>query len=190
MIDRNPASEASSGRRRFLTVAAGAAAIVLGRGRAGWADAPAASGRRSLSFFNTHTGESVSAVYWADGEYRAEGLAAIDRVLRDHRTGAVRPIDRRLLDVLYALRRDIGTSAPFHVISCYRSPQSNDALRRAGRAVAEHSLHMEGKAADIRVPGVTLDDLHRAAVARRAGGVGYYSGPSFVHVDVGSVRYW
>jgi uncharacterized protein YcbK (DUF882 family) len=190
MIDRNPASEPPLGRRRFLTVAAGAAGSVLVGSRAAWADAPAASGRRSLSLFNTHTGESVSAVYWADGEYRAEGLAAIDRVLRDHRTGAVRPIDRRLLDVLHALRDDIGTSAPFHVISCYRSPQSNEALRRAGRAVAEHSLHMEGKAADIRVPGVTLDVLHRAAVARRAGGVGYYSGPSFVHVDVGSVRYW
>jgi uncharacterized protein YcbK (DUF882 family) len=190
MIDRDPAPEPPRGRRRFLTVAAAAAGSLLVDSRAGWADAPAASGRRSLSLFNTHTGESVSAVYWADGEYRAEGLAAIDRVLRDHRTGAVRPIDRRLLDVLHALRDDIGTSAPFHVISCYRSPQSNDALRRAGRAVAEHSLHMEGKAADIRVPGVTLDDLHRAAVARRAGGVGYYSGPSFVHVDVGSVRYW
>ena len=190
MTDRDPVFAPPFGRRRFLTTAAGAAASLLVVGRAGWADAPAASGRRSLSFLNTHTGESVSAVYWADGAYRAEGLAEIDRVLRDHRTGAVRAIDRRLLDVLHALRRDIGTSAPFHVISCYRSPQSNDALRRAGRAVAEHSLHMEGKAADIRVPGVALDDLHRAAVARRAGGVGYFSGPSFVHVDVGSVRYW
>lgn len=192
MTDRDPVLAPPFGRRRFLTTAAGAAASLLVAGRAGWADAPApaASGRRSLSFLNTHTGESVSAVYWADGEYRADGLAAIDRVLRDHRTGAIRPIDRRLLDVLHALGRDIGTSAPFNVISCYRSPQSNAALRRAGRAVAEHSLHMEGKAADIRVPGVTLDDLHRAAVARRAGGVGYYSGPSFVHVDVGRVRYW
>jgi uncharacterized protein YcbK (DUF882 family) len=183
------------GRRLFLATAAGAAASLLA-GRTASADAPAASpeimgrGARSLSLLNTHTGESVSAVYWADGEYRAEGLAAIDRVLRDHRTGLVRPIDRRLLDVLSALRQDVGTRAPFHVISCYRSPQSNAALRRAGRAVAEHSLHMEGKAADIRVPGVPLEELHRAAVARRAGGVGYYSGPSFVHVDVGRVRYW
>src|ERR1043165_3750425 len=135
MIDRDAIAEPIPGRRRFLTLATGAAALVLGRGRAAWADAPAASGRRSLSLFNTHTGESVSAVYWADGEYRPDGLAAIDRVLRDHRTGAGRPIDRRLLDVLHALRDDIGASAPFHVISCYRSPQSNEALRRAGRAV-------------------------------------------------------
>jgi uncharacterized protein YcbK (DUF882 family) len=192
MTDRDPVFAPPSGRRRFLTTAAGAAASLLVAGRAGWADAPApaASGRRSLSFLNTHTGESVSAVYWADGEYRADGLAAIDRVLRDHRTGDVRSIDHHLLDVLHALRRDIGTSAPFNVISCYRSPKSNAALRSAGRAVAEHSLHMEGKAADIRLPGVALDDLHRAAVGLHAGGVGYYSGPSFVHVDVGRVRYW
>ena len=192
MTDRDPVLAPPFGRRQFLTTAAAVAASLLVRGRAGWADAPATitSGRRALSFLNTHTGESVSTVYWADGEYRADGLAAIDRVLRDHRTGAVRPIDRRLLDVLHALRRDIGTSAPFNVISCYRSPQSNAALRRAGRAVAEHSLHMEGKAADIRLPGVALDDLHRAAVGLKAGGVGYYSGPSFVHVDVGRVRYW
>jgi len=183
-------SGSSIGRRRFLTTAAGAAAAVLVGGRSAWPDAPAATGERSLSFVNTHTGESVSAVYWADDEYKAEGLAAINRVLRDHRTGDIRAIDRRLLEVLHALRRDVGASAPFHVISCYRSPKTNALLRSNGRAVAEHSLHMEGKAMDIRVPGVLLDDLHRAAVARRAGGVGYYSGPSFVHVDVGRVRYW
>jgi uncharacterized protein YcbK (DUF882 family) len=189
MSDRDVLTPPSR-RRQFLTTAAGAAALLLLRGRSGWADAPATNGRRALAFLNTHTGESVSAVYWADGDYRAEGLAAIDRVLRDHRTGAIRPIDRRLLDMLHALRRDIGTSAPFNVISCYRSPRSNAALRQAGRAVAENSLHMEGKAADVRLPGVALADLHRAAVGLRAGGVGYYAGPSFVHVDVGRVRYW
>jgi uncharacterized protein YcbK (DUF882 family) len=99
-------------------------------------------------------------------------------------------VDRGLLDVLHALRLDLGTTAPFHVISCYRSSKTNAALRANGRAVAERSLHMLGKAADVRIPGVSLDDLHRAAVARKAGGVGYYSGPSFVHVDVGRVRYW
>jgi len=129
-------------------------------------------------------------MYWADGEYRPEGLAAINRVLRDHRTGGIKPIDCRLLDVLHLLRKDLGTTAPFHVISCYRSPNTNAGLRARGRAVAEKSLHMEGKAADVRLPGVPLDDLHRAAVARKAGGVGYYSGPSFVHVDVGRIRYW
>ena len=179
-----------AGRRRFLSLAGLAGASLLVGGRSAFADAMPA-GRRTLSFVNTHTAERVTeAVYWADGRYVADGLAAIDRVLRDHRTGEVITIDRGLLDVLHALRLDLGTRKPFHVISCYRSPKTNAGLRAAGRAVAEKSLHMLGKAADVRIPGVALDDLHRAAVARKAGGVGYYSGPSFVHVDVGRIRYW
>jgi uncharacterized protein YcbK (DUF882 family) len=175
------------GRRQFLSAAGLAGAWWL-LGRPAFADAQLSP--RSLSFLNTHTAEKVTAVYWADGVYQPEGLAAINHVLRDHRTGGIKPIDCRLLDVLHLLRKDLGTTAPFHVISCYRSPNTNAGLRARGRAVAEKSLHMEGKAADVRLPGVSLDDLHRAAVARKAGGVGYYSGPSFVHVDVGRIRYW
>jgi uncharacterized protein YcbK (DUF882 family) len=181
-------SSPDHGRRRFLR-AAGLAGAALLLGRSALADLMARD-RRSLSFLNTHTGERVSGVYWADGRYLPDALACIDRVLRDHRTGDVIAVDRQLLDVLHALRLDLGTSAPFHVISCYRSPKTNGKLRAAGRAVAENSLHMQGKAMDVRLPGVALDDLHRAAVARKAGGVGYYSGPKFVHVDVGRVRYW
>jgi uncharacterized protein YcbK (DUF882 family) len=175
-------------RRRFLarTGLAGASVVL---GRSALADVMPPS-PRSLAFLNTHTGETVSATYWAAGRYVPDALAAIDRVLRDHRTGDVIEVDRRLLDVLHALRLDLGTQAPFHVISCYRSPKTNATVRAAGRAVAENSLHMLGKACDVRVPGVALDDLHRAAVARKAGGVGYYAGPSFVHVDVGRIRYW
>jgi len=181
-------SGCSTSRRCFLSSAALAGAGLL-FSKPAFADfMPGTS--RALSFLNTHTGEKVSAVYWADGAYRPDGLAAINRVLRDHRTGLVKDIDRRLLDVLHSLRLDLGTSAPYHVISCYRAPQSNALLRRLGRAVAEKSLHMEGKAADVRLPGVKLDLLHKAAVARKAGGVGYYAGPSFVHVDVGRIRYW
>lgn len=176
------------GRRQFLSAAGLASAWwLLGRPASA---AVQPHSPRSLSFLNTHTGEKVSAVYWADGDYQPEGLAAINRVLRDHRTGGVKAIDRRLLDVLHLLRNDLGTTVPFHVISCYRSPATNAGLRARGRAVAGKSLHMEGKAADVRLPGVALDHLHRAAVARKAGGVGYYSGPSFVHVDVGRIRYW
>ena len=175
-------------RREFLTAAglAGTGLLLPPSTFADYMPGPA----RSLAFVNTHTGEKVDAVYWADGHYDTGALAAIDHVLRDHRTGLVKTIDRRLLDVLHGLRADLGTRAPFQVISCYRSPATNAGLRARGRAVAEKSLHMEGKAADVRLPGVSIDDLHRAAVARKAGGVGYYSGPKFVHVDVGRIRYW
>lgn len=175
-------------RREFLTAAglAGTGLLLAPSAFADYMPGPA----RALAFVNTHTGEKVDTVYWADGRYDVDALAAIDRVLRDHRTGLVKTIDRRLLDVLHGLRADLGTRAPFQVISCYRSPATNAGLRARGRAVAEKSLHMEGKAADVRLPGVSIDDLHRAAVARKAGGVGYYSGPKFVHVDVGRIRYW
>ncbi|PYQ49160.1 MAG: Twin-arginine translocation pathway signal [Acidobacteria bacterium] len=146
MFDRDRSVPDPSGRRLFLTAAAGAAASLL-VGRPSAADAPFTARReRSLSFFNTHTGESVSAVYWADGSYREEALTAFNRVLRDHRTGGLHAVDTRLLDLLHTLRGDLGTHSPFHVISCYRSPATNASLRSRGHAVAEHSLHMETRA--------------------------------------------
>ena len=148
------------------------------------------SPERSLSFYNTHTGEELEVVYWSRGRYRKQGLAEIDRVLRDHRTGEVKAIDTRLLDLTHALGERLGNRGPFHVISGYRSPRTNTLLRAGSKGVASRSLHLQGKALDIRIPGTDLPVLHRAAVALKGGGVGYYPGPEFVHIDVGRVRYW
>jgi uncharacterized protein YcbK (DUF882 family) len=155
--------------------------------------AAALADSRELSFFNTHTAERLTCQYCCAGQYEPEALAAINHILRDHRTDEVKPIDVRLLDLLHRLGASIDASNPFHVISGFRSPATNALLRAAGGAhsgVASHSLHMEGKAIDIRVPGVALEQLRRAAVALEGGGVGYYPDPDFVHVDVGRVRYW
>lgn len=147
---------------------------------------------RRLWFYNTHTTEAVDAVYWAEGRYVPEGLRLIDRVMRDHRTGAIRPMDRRLLDLLFALRTRLGTRQPFEIISGFRSPESNAYLRglSAASGVAEQSQHMLGRATDIRVPGVALDTLRALALAMKKGGVGFYPSSNFVHVDVGRVRRW
>lgn len=145
---------------------------------------------RTLAFYNTHTGEELDAVYWSRGKYRKQALADIDHILRDHRTGEVKSIDTRLLDLVHALGKAIGTRGPFHVISGYRSPKTNALLRAGGNGVASKSLHLQGKALDIRMPGCDLNRLRRAAVALKGGGVGYYPGPNFVHIDVGRVRYW
>lgn len=172
-------------RRRFLAGSCAAlAGIFLAR------DARASVAPRRLSFVNTHTGESLSAVYWAEGRYEPEALREIDHVLRDHRAGAVRAIDRDLLDVLAALRDRLATREPFHVISCYRTPQTNAMLRERSGRVASHSLHVDGRAIDVRLPGTPLPVLHRAAKALQRGGVGYYAKSDFVHVDTGRVRYW
>ena len=183
------------GRRRFLAL--GAAAIplpFLGRLSAfassrSFADILPPD--RSLSFYNTHTGESATVEYCHAGRLIPDALAKIDNILRDHRTGETKAIDVRLLDLLHGLARKTGTNAPFHIISGYRSPQTNAVLREhGGGGVAANSLHLQGKAIDIRVPGIKLRDLYRAAIDLGGGGVGIYPESDFVHVDVGRVRTW
>ena len=105
----------------------------------------------------------------------------------------MKPIDPKLLDLLHELSGTLETDTPFHIISGYRSPVTNASLRTKGGAhtgVATQSLHMVGKAIDIRVPGVKLDDLRGAARSLKLGGVGYYPSSNFVHVDTGRVRFW
>jgi len=145
---------------------------------------------RSLSFFNLHTEEALDTVYWELGRYRPEALRSINQILRDHRTDEVKPIDRNLLDLLFTLRTNLGCTGPFQVISGYRSPQTNRMLRRRGRGVARHSLHLEGKAVDVRLEECPLWRLRWAALNEGRGGVGYYPRPQFVHLDTGPVRFW
>jgi uncharacterized protein YcbK (DUF882 family) len=174
-------------RRRFL---AGAGAGVVG----GLAFPVEAARRlippRALAFQNLHTGEKLDAVYWADGRYLPDAMRHINWLLRDFRSGQIRPIDPRLLDLLADLRARLQTREPFHVISGYRSPETNLMLASLGDGVAQNSLHLEGKAIDIRVPGRHLKQVRAAAVALRRGGVGYYPHSGFVHIDTGRVRYW
>lgn len=145
---------------------------------------------RKLAFLNLHTGERVHTTYWAEGQYLSEGLIAIDKILRDHRTGETYEIDRNLLDMLQLLNYKIGSQNEFHVISGYRSPATNAQLNARSNGVAKRSLHMLGKAIDIRLPGHALSDLHRTALSLQAGGIGYYPKSDFIHIDTGHVRQW
>jgi uncharacterized protein YcbK (DUF882 family) len=145
---------------------------------------------RSLSFYNLHTSESLKTVYWQRGQYLAPSLAEIHRVLRDHRTNESHDIDPRLLDLLCDLRLRLETKEPLQIISGYRSPKSNAMLHSNSNGVAVRSLHMDGKAVDIRIPGRALSLLRKTALSMKAGGVGYYPTSDFVHVDTGRVRSW
>jgi uncharacterized protein YcbK (DUF882 family) len=145
---------------------------------------------KALALYNPRTGEEVRAVYWFRGKYLADALRDFAYLLRDYRTNEIKPIDPELLDLLYALQTRLETAAPFHVMSGYRSPSTNAMLRMASTRVAQQSLHIEGQAVDISVPGRQAAEVRRAAVALRVGGVGYYPGANFVHVDTGRVRYW
>lgn len=152
--------------------------------------AAAAAGGRSLSFHNLHTGERLTATYWERGRYLDDALAQIDWILRDHRSGEVAEIDRGLLDLLHRLQAKLGGNRRFEVISGYRSPATNAMLASASGGVARKSLHVSGKAIDIRVSGIRLAALRDASKSLKGGGVGYYARSRFVHVDVGRVRYW
>jgi len=184
-------------RRNFLGLGAAAAAGALLPARpveAGSASlAVSTAPDRTLSFFHTHTSERLTTAYCCDGEYLAKELSDINHLLRDFRVNEVKVIDPQLLDILYELNSRLGTDQPFHVISGYRTPETNAMLHERGGShsgVATHSLHVEGKALDIRVPGIKLEHLRDTAKRLRVGGVGYYPASNFVHVDTGRVRYW
>jgi uncharacterized protein YcbK (DUF882 family) len=145
---------------------------------------------RSVSFVHTHTGEKLTAAYWEDGEYQPEVLQQVNHLLRDFRTNEVHVIDPVLLDVLFELRTKVDSKGAFHVISAYRSPKTNEMLRQSSNGVAEHSMHMLGKAIDVRLESFPTARLAEVARSLRRGGVGYYQAPDFVHVDTGRVRYW
>lgn len=178
---------APAGRRAFLAALAGvAAAAVPCRSLL----ASPARDLRELDLLHTHTGETLALAYFAGGGYLPDRLARVDRFLRDFRTGEVHPIDPALLDLLTAVRRRLDTDRPFHVISGYRSPATNAMLRRTRGGQATRSLHLVGKAIDVRLPGVPLAALRDAGHALRLGGVGYYPRSDFVHFDTGRVRRW
>ncbi len=145
---------------------------------------------REISLLNTHTGDKFAGAYVDKGMFVPDALAQINRVMRDHRTNEVHTIDPALLDLLSDLNGVLEAKAPFQIISGYRSPTTNAKLRDASEGVATRSLHMDGKAIDIRVKGVECADLRDAALTMKRGGVGFYPASDFVHVDTGRVRRW
>jgi uncharacterized protein YcbK (DUF882 family) len=132
----------------------------------------------------------VDADFCRDGRWCADGLARIDHVLRDHRSGDVHPIDRDLLDFMHGVAERSGREPEFEVISGYRSPASNALLHARSGGVARRSLHMEGRAIDVRLVGYDLAKLRDHALAMERGGVGYYRASQFLHLDTGRVRTW
>jgi uncharacterized protein YcbK (DUF882 family) len=191
-------------RRTFLTLAAGAGvAMASGEGLASavappLTSAPAAAMPpvlpateiRRAFVHNLHTGETLNAVYWESGRYVPGALAEAMRVMRDWRNGQEHVMDPRLFDLLHAVQSRLEVNRPMQLISGYRSPATNAMLHAESGEVAAHSQHLIGKASDIRIEGVELATLHRAALSLKAGGVGFYPQSDFVHVDVGPVRQW
>jgi len=143
-----------------------------------------------LALRNMHTGDQLKLTYFEKGRYIKDALHEINHLFRDYHDGSVHPIDPALLDQLYDLKHVLEIRKPFHIVSAYRSPATNADLRRHSDGVAKNSLHMQGRAIDIRIEGVDTRRIRNAAVAMQRGGVGYYGKSNFVHLDTGSVRTW
>ena len=163
---------------------------VLQNATASWVELPES---RMLAFNHTHTRERINLVYAVGGAYVPDAMLTLNRFLRDHYSGTVGSMDPKLFDLLHQVRLVLGGKSlnAFEVISGYRCPETNDHLRNSrGGGVAKRSLHMEGKAIDVRIQGVPLAELRDAALSLQSGGVGYYPHEQFVHIDTGRVRTW
>jgi uncharacterized protein YcbK (DUF882 family) len=172
-------------RRRLLGGAVAVTAVGLVE------PAPAISyAPRSISLYNTHTGEWLRTVYWADGHYIREAVRDINWILRDHHSDEMIPMDAGVLDVLGMLRERLDTHDPFLVVSGYRSPATNMRMYLRGDGVAKHSYHIKGMAVDLRSERRSLGQVRDAALSLQCGGVGYYPRSDFVHVDCGPIRRW
>lgn len=183
MVDK---VEKELGRRQFCASLAGACGLLVAP--FSWSSSQPLA--KSLNLFSLHTGERLSGTFWQQGDYHHPGLEQISHLMRDHRTDDQIGMDHRLLELLFRLDQNLGGDNEFHIISAYRSPKTNAMLNRRSTGVAKKSLHMQGMAVDIRVPGIALEQLRESALALRAGGVGFYRKSEFVHLDVGSVRQW
>lgn len=165
-------------------------AITLPFSAAAFAKKMSSRSQRELSFYHTHTGNKLSIIYHDGESHLTPALHKINQFLGDFRTGEIHDIDTRLLDALYLLQQKTGVEKHFEVISAYRSPKTNAKLHSKSNGVAKRSLHMQGKAIDIRLNGVNTKILRDTAIAMKVGGVGYYHHSDFIHLDTGRVRYW
>jgi uncharacterized protein YcbK (DUF882 family) len=184
MSDSNFASAFT--RRQFLaTAVCSAASLAIAR-----PSLASAYGQRSVALINTHTGDELTAVYFKNGIYDSVAMVRVASLLRDHRSGDVHGIDPLLLDTLFELQVRNEHDKPYQVVSAYRSPLTNARLKHETGGVATNSMHMQGRAIDIRVAGVPTKKLRDHALSMGRGGVGYYASANFLHIDTGRVRSW
>ena len=145
---------------------------------------------RRIRMYSGRTGERIDMIYWIEGKYIKDAVKEVNYFMRDWRTDGVKSIDLRTVDIMAAAHNLMDANEPYMLLSGYRSPQTNAMLRRRSRGVAKNSLHMQGKAADLRLGSRSVAQMARAAAACKGGGVGRYSGSNFVHMDCGVVRTW
>lgn len=178
------------GRRRFLKIGAQAALCSVFPVSAIASIDRLLAPKRNLFLLNTHTGQKLDVCYYAHGRYHPEALKKINYILRDYRTEEIKPIHKGLLNLLHSISMTLDRPTRIHVVSGYRSPETNAELRKRSKNVVKNSLHMRGEAVDIRIPDCRTRELRNFCMKLNVGGVGYYPKSDFVHVDIGPVRHW
>jgi uncharacterized protein YcbK (DUF882 family) len=177
-------------RRRFLKGLACGSLMAMGSPKIVQAAFSGFTAHKTLALEHQHTGDTLKLTYYEHGRYIHDALKAANYFLRDYHNNAVHSVDPALLDQLYDVKLLLGVNKPFHIVSGYRSPQTNASLRRHSLGVARQSLHMEGRAVDIRMEGVSAKTIKNAAMSLQRGGVGFYPNSNFVHLDTGDIRTW
>jgi len=144
-----------------------------------------------LTLLNIHTNDKLTVKYRnASGQYDPDALKELNWILRCHYTGQALNMDPDVIEFVNLVDKRFGGRNEIHIISGYRSPEYNKRLINEGRHVVKNSLHLAGKAIDIRISGVDLCKLRDEALNMNMGGVGYYKDSNFVHLDSGRFRTW
>ena len=188
--DSNAGRAAALSRRRLLGIFTAGIVAAAPTYSSAFGFLRGAGDIRRVRMYSGRSGESIDTIYWIEGHYIPEVMREINHFMRDVRTGAVRVIDPRTVDIIAATHRMLDVSEPYMLLSGYRSPATNAALRARSRRVAKDSLHMRGQAVDLRLRSRSVSQMARAAEACASGGVGRYSRSNFVHMDCGPVRTW
>jgi len=152
---------------------------------------------RTMDLIRPATGERSKILYWKDGEVLDSAYQQLCHLLRDVNGKETAPIDPKLLETLWATQAYIarfGMTRPLEILSGYRTQASNTRLIEQGVPAARKSLHMEGKAADIRIPQLHEEILGELIQSFRQGGVGFYyrqtAQGGWIHTDTGLQRSW
>lgn len=178
------------GRRRFIRQVACGSLLTLGTPIIAEAAKTRFPSHKTLILKHAHTGDKIKLTYFEKGHYVKSALQEVNLLCRDHHSGKIHPIDVGLLDQLYDLKQLLGINRPIQIVCGYRSPFTNAMLHEQHSGVATNSLHMQGRAMDIRIEGYSTRQIRNAALALRQGGVGYYEKSDFIHLDTGKFRTW